>query len=416
MRDDCELQDLIACWTLDEADWRLLANKTGATRLGFALMLKFFDLEGRFPADHSELPAAAVDYVARLVKVPASELAGYAWSGRTVEYHRAQIRAPRGFREATGEDERRMADWLAGELCPIELSADRLRDDLLARFRQERIEPPGRSRIERILGAGRSLFERRFTRAIVERLPAAAIDQLEHLICASQDGLLAELKSDPGRPGLNTILEEIAKLERVRALELPVDLFSDCSEKLTAAWRARASTAYPSDLRAMPQPVRLTLLAVLCWARAAEITDSLVDLLIEVVHKIRTRAEDKVEGELVRDLKRVRGKHGLLFALAEAAVEHPDETVRDALLPVVSEATLRQLVKEARTSEQIFQQRVRKVIRGSYSNHYRRMLPSLLAALEFRCSNSAYRPVMDALQLLDRHLEVRRYCCFRGSR
>jgi len=73
----------------------------------------------------------------------------------------------------------------------------------------------------------------------------------------------------------------------------------------------------------MAAPVRLTLLAVLCWSRTAEITDSLVDLLIEVVHKIRTRAEYKVEGELVRDLKKVRGKQGLLFALAAPALEHP---------------------------------------------------------------------------------------------
>jgi len=408
VRDDWEPQDLISCWTLDEADWRLLANKAGATRLGFALLLKFFDLEGRFPAGPAELPVAAVEYIAGMVKVSASELARYAWQGRTIEYHRAQIRAERRFREATGEDERRMVEWLARELCPVELSPDRLREDLLARFRRERIEPPGPSRVDRILGAGRSLFERRFTERIVDRLPAPAVDRLEQLATASQDGFLAELKSDPGRPGLNTILDEIAKLARVAELELPADLFADCSEKLIAAWRAGASAAYPSDLRAMPQPVRLTLLAVLCWARTAEITDSLVDLLIEVVHKIRTRAENKVEGELVRDLKRVRGKQGLLFALAEAAVEHPDETVRDVLFPVVPEVTLRQLVKEAKANEQIFKQRVRKVIRGSYSNHYRRMLPKLLGVLKFRCSNTAYRPVMEALHLLERYLEVPR--------
>ncbi|MEA2231442.1 MAG: hypothetical protein QOD83_1258 [Solirubrobacteraceae bacterium] len=73
----------------------------------------------------------------------------------------------------------------------------------------------------------------------------------------------------------------------------------------------------------MPQPIRLTLLAVLCWSRTAEITDSLVDLLIEGVHKIRAHAENRVEKELVRDLKRVRGKQGLLFPRAQAAVEHP---------------------------------------------------------------------------------------------
>ena len=403
-------EQLIACWTLDEADWQLLANKTGATRLGFALMLKFFDLEGRFPTSTGELPPAAVDYVARLVNVAAGELGSYGWSGRTIEY-RAQIRSERGFGEATVDDEQQLAGWLARELCPVELDDTRLREDLLAGCREQRMEPPARSRLERILNSGRAQFERQFTTGTVARLPAAAIERLEQLAARDEDaaasaGVLAELKSDPGRSSLNTVLEEIDKLERVLALGLPPGLLVDCSEKLIAAWRARAAAAYPSDLRAMPQPTRLTLLAVLCWSRTAEITDSLVDLLIEVVHKIRARAENRVEKELVRDLKRVRGKQGLLFALAEGAVEHPDDTVRSALFPVVSETTLRQLVKEAKASEQIFQQQVRKVIRGSYSNHYRRMLPRLLQTLEFRCSNSAYRPVMDALELLGRHVDT----------
>jgi hypothetical protein len=336
---DWELEDLIASWTLDEADWRLLANKTGATRLGFAMLLKFFELEGRFPHEPVELPAAVMEFMAGQVKVDPAEFARYSWSGRAVKYHRAQIRRELGFREATSADEERMADWLARDLCAVEPRPERLRDDLLGRFREQRIEPPGASRLDRILGAARSLFERRFTSSIVERLSAAAADRLEQLIGTAGDGLLAELKGDPGRPSLNTILEELEKLERVRAVGLPA-VFADCSETLLGAWRARASAAYPSDLRTMPQPVRLTLLAVLCWSRTAEITDSLVDLLIEVVHKIRTRAENRVEGELVRDLKRVRGKHGLLFALAEAALEHPDERVRDALFPVASEATL----------------------------------------------------------------------------
>ncbi|MCZ9348761.1 hypothetical protein NGM36_02920 [Streptomyces mutabilis] len=39
-------------------------------------------------------------------------------------------------------------------------------------------------------------------------------------------------------------------LQRVRALELPPELFGDISEKLVAAWRAGASKGCPSDLRA----------------------------------------------------------------------------------------------------------------------------------------------------------------------
>jgi len=148
--------------------------------------------------------------------------------------------------------------------------------------------------------------------------------------------------------------------------------------------------------------VRLALLASLCWARQAEIIDGLVDLLISLVHKVDVTAERKVGVEMLDDLRRVRGKHGILFALAEAALDHPNDTVRDALYPVVSEATLADLVAEARANDTAFRQRVRTVLRSSYSAHYRRMLPKLLAALEFRCNNTAYRPVMDALDLLRR--------------
>lgn len=58
MRCEWELEDLIECWTLDEAELGLLANKSGATRLGFALMLKFFEQEARFPR-REDVPRAA---------------------------------------------------------------------------------------------------------------------------------------------------------------------------------------------------------------------------------------------------------------------------------------------------------------------------------------------------------------------
>ncbi|HEY8676883.1 MAG TPA: hypothetical protein VIO13_13100 [Candidatus Dormibacteraeota bacterium] len=49
MRREWEPEDLIACWTLVDVDWKLVANKRGATRLGFALLLKCFELEARLP-------------------------------------------------------------------------------------------------------------------------------------------------------------------------------------------------------------------------------------------------------------------------------------------------------------------------------------------------------------------------------
>ncbi len=412
MRREWEPDELIACWTLVEADQELVANKSGATRLGFALLLKFFELEARFPRDVGELPPAAVSYVAEQVGVHAGELDGYPWSGRTIEYHRAQVRQAYGFRETARSDESDLAAWLAEEVCPVELSRDRLREAVLVRCRELRIEPPGR--VDRIVGAAVSAFEHRFCADIVGRLSPETSERLHELIAGETDGvvrvgggrgLLSELKADPGRLGLETLLGEIAKLERIRALSLPGDLFSGYSEKLTASWRARAATQYPSDLRASSPEVRLTLLAALCSVRTAEITDSLVDLLIALSHKINARAENRVEGELIRDLKRVAGKQAILFRVAEASLADPDGTVRRVVFPAAGEATLRELVREAKANEAAFKARVRTVLSSSYSAYYRRMLPRLLGALDFRCDNSAYRPVMDALALVRRYAD-----------
>ncbi|HET7735916.1 MAG TPA: DUF4158 domain-containing protein [Nocardioidaceae bacterium] len=72
-----ELDELVEHWTLLGDERELVAGKRGPTRLGFALLLKFYVQHGRFPRGRSELPDAAVRFVADQVKVAASELGLY---------------------------------------------------------------------------------------------------------------------------------------------------------------------------------------------------------------------------------------------------------------------------------------------------------------------------------------------------
>lgn len=116
--------------------------------------------------------------------------------------------------------------------------------------------------------------------------------------------------------------------------------FADVSEKLVDAWRAGASKEYPASLLRMKRPVRLTLQAALCHVRQTEITDSLVELFIQLVLMINTRAERKVERELGAELKQVRGKEAMLLRVAEAALAEPAGVVRWAIYPVVGEKAL----------------------------------------------------------------------------
>ena len=289
MRTEWEPDELISAWTLVREDWDLIANKSGATRLGFAVMLKFYEIEGRFPAYPEEVPPAAVRYVGSLVEVDPVLFAKYSWTGRTIKNHRAQIRGVHGTRGPTEADEERWAQWLADEMCPTETSRDRLGDALLRRCRSEKVEPPTFGQVERVVASGCRRFDDAFAAMTAGRLGPAACARLQELL--SRPGVVADLKSDPGPLGLDTLLSEIGKLSVVRALGLTEAVFADASDRIMAAWRARAARMYPSDFTDCGDPVRYTLLAALCWTRQAELVDGLVELLTGLIHRINARAE-----------------------------------------------------------------------------------------------------------------------------
>jgi TnpA family transposase len=178
--------------------------------------------------------------------------------------------------------------------------------------------------------------------------------------------------------------------------------------KILRQYRLRAAAEPPCEVRLHPEPIRYPLLAAFCWQRRQEIIDGLVDLLIQIVHRISVRAEKKVVDALLGDLQKVRGKTTLLFKMAEAALEHPTGVVREVLYPVVSEQTLSDLVKEYRAHGPTYRRHVYTILRASYSGHYRRMLPLLLDALDFRANTATHRPVIHALAFIQANRDSRK--------
>lgn len=145
------------------------------------------------------------------------------------------------------------------------------------------------------------------------------------------------------------------------------------------------------------------MLAALLACRLREVTDTLVELLCSTVHRINARAEVRVTNQLIKEFKRITGKENLLFRVAEATVDAGDKLVREVVYPVASQATLRDLVAEFKSSGSTYQRTVKATLRGSYTNHYRAGMIKLLSVLEFRSNNSAHRPVLDALELIGRY-------------
>ena len=343
--------------------------------------------------------------------------------GRTIKYHRAQIREFLGFREATVEDGEALVAWLDEHVLPEDQHLDHLHGKVLDRCRALHLEPPTPERIDRLVRSALHAFEKRFCAATLKRLSPQTRERLEALLIpdpSSTSGThpdpepgraaIIELLADSGPPGLKSLLEEIAKLDRIRALGLPPKLFEGISPQVLQSYRQRLAVEAPYELRRHATPLRLTLLAVFGHLRERELTDTLVDLLLNTVHRIGARAERRVERELLEDLKRVAGKNGLLFQLAEASLAQPDGIVKDVVYPVVNEQTLRDLVKEWQATGPAYRKQVQMVVRNSYRSHYRRMVPRLLDALEFRSNNTRHQPVLRALALVKKYADSKVLC------
>ena len=119
------------------------------------------------------------------------------------------------------------------------------------------------------------------------------------------------------------------------------------------------------------------------------------------MHKIGVRVERRALSDLTGDIERVDAGERLLVALAEAAVDRPDESVRVVIFPVAGEAKLRAVVSEHRARGS-WDRQVQTTMRRASAGHHRRTLPRLPDLLAFRSNNAAHRPVAGALERVAR--------------
>ncbi len=426
MKRNWQPEELIEHWTIIPTELHLLTKKTDNSRLGIALLLKYFQYEGRFPTSKADIPRDVICYVAQILKVSPDKFDSYDWQGRTIKAHRAIVRDFLGITEATVKDAENLTAWLSTQVLAYDLKPESLEIAAKERLHHLKIEPPTQERLQRIVRSAIRSFEDSFCNKIAEQLSSSVRTKLDELLKTASDtdnseeieetkntaphntpSPLASLKSDPGRIGLDSLISEAAKLEQLRQLELPANLFEGISNKVLQIYKQRVAVEPPRELRRHPDSRRYTLLSAFCCLRTQEITDKLVELLIQIIHRINSRAERRVSKELLDDFKKVSGKTGILFQLAEAAMNKPDGVVKEVIYPVVGETTLKNLVREFKSTGTAYKEKVYTVMRSSYGNHYRRMLPFLLNLLEFRSNNEIHKPVIEALELLKKYIGSR---------
>ncbi len=421
-----DTEELIENWTLLPQELELAKKKVGGNRIGFALLLKHFQLFAYFPEDKSSISQVIISYIASQVNIPESSYSDYDWQGRSAKVYRVEIRRLFNFRVASVQDSEEMVTWLIDEILPDEQKNEAITEFVYQRFRELQLEPPTKPQVERLIKSAIANYETDFAEHTLNKLTPEITEQIDVLLSTEetesdesveQSGNkikmsdFAFLKTDPGAVGLGSFLTEIEKLKRIRTIGLPNDLFEGRSSKLVKTYRQRAATETPYLLRQHPPAIRYTLMAAFCIQRSQEITDSLIEILTTIIKRIDNRAEKRINQELIEEFKKVSGKTNLLYRIAEVSIAEPNGVIEQVIFPVVSLKTLKDLVAEYKATGLAYNRRVHNVMRASFANHYRRMIPQLLEMLEFRSNNDLHRPVIEALELLKKyaHSKTRYY-------
>lgn len=404
----------------------VLSKKTSANRLGFAVLLKYFQQEAQFPNNKQDVPKAVVQHLADQVDASIDDFfEKYGWGGKERSYtdHRKAIRKLFGFQELTAHDNDRFAEWLKGQV-QFTHDAEYLKNQAYSLFRKWKVEPPSPGSLMRMIESAMDIFEKNFYKSTYEQLSSKTCSRLDALLETHRGGesdvsldtefpekektdilTFRQLLSSPGKPSVNTMEMEVKKLLAIQHLQIPNDLFKQTPPKLVMKYRLRAATETVTELRAHPESIRYTLLAILFWHRLTEITDDLADLLIEITHKFGNKAKNTTRKETIEELERVKGKNKHIVNLLEAAVDHPDGVIQDTLFPIVSPAMIQDIIKDMKRNHREYKETIYTKMHASYQSHYRKALSKILKNLTFRSNNQTHQPVIKAIQLIREYSE-----------
>ncbi len=321
-------------WSLSFSDFEFLETYHQGSRVWVGVQLLYFRDHGYFTKDMTELPCDAQTYVEDQLGL--GRAAPYSVSRNTVRRHQLEILRYLGFHRATQSDRQNLRDWLKNALGGRDASFEDWVIEGYSWSRQHSIFIPSDKIMGRIVRSARKAFRDALFQQISEYLSSGTISALD--TCLS-DPLLPtgfqRMKDDIGAATLENVLMASAKLAFLQRLDLPFDMLAHIDRRWVSRIARQVEGETASEMRRHEPSHRSALLATYLMQRRAQLTDGLIDLLLEIVHRMNTRSRRKVVQKIAADIGAVHGKERLLVDIAVAALSEPKGVVEDVIYPAV---------------------------------------------------------------------------------
>ena len=404
--------------TLDTEEIQLVhTNNTDKNRLIFAVMLKFFQVRGKFPTKKDAIEHSLLYSLAKQLNTSHTFFELYHLETRSAKRFRSKIREFLGFRIATLSDAKILITWLIEQAKKEPHTLPQYREKSNQFFMANKLEPFTPDRTDRYIRSAIHQFEKRFFADIAKQLSPESVKLANDLLCndtktngsmkdnPSDDEItLRRIKADIAGVKLKHVAFEIKKLNFIRSIPVPSSLFDNTPRKLVKKYYQRIMAASPSNVLEFVPDARTASMACFIYIRSQLLTDDVADLFIKLIHNMKSSAEVHVNKKIITDVKKVNGKFDILYLIAEAALENPKGVIEDEIYPVVNQETLKKLVIELKNKgNRWYQNQVNLKVHSLYSHAHRKVLLQLLNAFTFKTNSSEGRDLLDAIAFIKQH-------------
>ncbi|MCE3238944.1 MAG: hypothetical protein K0R24_1925 [Gammaproteobacteria bacterium] len=389
------------------------SKKTCETQVIFGVLMVFFQQVGRFPSIEEKdcinliveisnfLNSKGTDHLNILKKITNSSL-------RTVKRFKNEIRIFFQFKILNKSDHlSEFISYCKKNIFPMAPKWDQANEQAYTYLKNKKIEPRTNIQLDYFLATAHRQFEDEFFTKIARLLTPDIKEDLDQLVKEEgqkaehvesptksekavslgqpirQPLTLGQLKEEKAHLKIDSILYEIQKYKGLSALNIPKAVESIGSRKLFEKYYERVLVESPSHIRDHKASIRYAYLSIFCVIQQQRMTDTLTDLLLKLLQRILTKAERSVDRALQLDNKRVKGKMGTLLALAKQSIDHPDGVIKETIYPKISKDRLTEIVIDLGEDGQWYRNQVKAKALSLYSHNNRRIVWTLINALEF---------------------------------
>ncbi|MBY0463242.1 MAG: Tn3 family transposase [Alphaproteobacteria bacterium] len=331
---------------------------------------------------------------------------------RTIRRFKQEIRFLFGFRLGILTDQASFITYCKIIIFPMAPTWDQAIEQAYIYFKDKKLDPYPEKQLNRLLTTAHHQFETDFFAKIEQALFLQTKKSLDKLLPTepesnkegeklpiTDEAPLTQFKFEQAELKIESILQEIQKYNHLKKLNIPNGIENLGSRKLFVKYYDRVLAERPSSLNKHKPSIRYAYLATFCVIRQQLMADTLTDLILKLLHRIVTKAENTVDRALKLDNKRVKGKLGTLLLLAKQSVDNPDGVVKEVIYPEVSKDKLTKIITDLGSNDHWYRNQVKTKALSLYSHNNRRIVWALMNTLEFD-AELKLSPLLKAINFL----------------